>query len=81
MERELPSQTSNVQGNWMAMLSDETARVVDRGGRVEQMHQEINNFNRMKKIQNVRETQHDTGWFSKQNELLNIDFDDSERNF
>lgn len=50
MERELPSQTSNVQGNWMAMLSDETARVVDRGGRVEQMHQEINNFNRMKKI-------------------------------
>lgn len=41
---------------------------------------DINKFIKLKQISGTREDKYDIGWFTKSNEILNIDFDESDRN-
>ena len=64
MERELPTESSNVQGDWKALLSEETQKIIDRVSKLDTLQNDIGNFINSKQMAGAAD-QHDIGWFEK----------------
>ena len=62
------------------MLKEESEEIIGNKGNLDYLDDDIQQFNKMKQNQGVKEDQWDIGWFEKDNQLFKMDFEEEKVN-